>query len=112
MFDDSEAKEIFSKKTFEFYQANRKDYHRKYDTLEEFIKEGYFRDWFSFFVEDCGLQETYFFERFGVGMSPTKMKEQQTLGEFKKQISEAFSKMGYSIDLKDLHFIELCWEDR
>jgi len=41
MFDDSEAKEIFGKKTFEYHKANRKDFHRAYNTLEEFIEEGF-----------------------------------------------------------------------
>lgn len=112
MFDDSETKEIFGKKTFEYHKANLKDFHRAYDTLEEFMEEGAFRDWFSFFVEDCGLEETYYFDQFGVGKSPTKMGDQQTLGDFKKQIAEAFSKMGFTISPEDLHFVELCWEDR
>ena len=78
MFDDSEAREIFGKKTFKFYQANRKDYHRNYDTIEEFIEDDAFHDWFCFLVESHNLVETYYFGQFGVGKSPTKMEEQQT----------------------------------
>ena len=109
MFDDSEAKEIFGKKTFEFCKANQKGYHRNY---EEFIEEGAFRDWFYYLVESHDLEETYYFDQFGVGKSPTKMKDQQTLAEFKKQISAAFLKMGFLIEPENLNFIELCWEDR
>lgn len=112
MFDDSEARDLFIEKTFEHYKDNKQDYNIVYNTIEKFKEDGGFHDWFSYFVEDCGLDQTYYFDQYGVGISPTKMKDQQTLAEFKKQISISFLKMGFLIEPEDLNFIELCWEDR
>lgn len=112
MFDDSETKELFGEKTFEFHKSHRKNYHHTYNNIEEFMDSGSFNEWFSFLAESCGLEETYYFDQFGIGVSPTKMKEQQTLEEFKKQVSESFSKIGFAILPEELSFIELCWENR
>lgn len=112
MFDDSEARDLFIEKTFEYYKDNKQDYNVPYHTIEEFRDEDGFTDWFSYFVEACGLNKTYYSDQYAVGISPTKMKGDQTLNEFKKQISISFLKIGFLIDPGDLNFIELCWEDR
>lgn len=112
MFDEDEARDLFIEKAFEHYKDNKQDYNVPYNTIEEFKNYGGFHDWFSYFVEGCGLAYTYYFEQYGIGLSPNKMQADQTLTEYKEQISVSFLKMGFLIEPEDLNFIELCWEDR
>lgn len=47
-----------------------------------------------------------------IGKSPFKMKEDQTIREFKFEIAESFKELGFNIGPDDLNQIENAWEDR
>ena len=110
-FDKSEIIEKFGDKVFEYYQDNKEECWENYKDKECFCQYDFYEP-FAELAGFHGLSETRYFDRFYIGMPPTDMKENQTLGEFKKQISDAFEKMGLLILPEDLTYIELCWEDR
>lgn len=45
------------------------------------------------------------------GVSPFRMKEEQTLREFKEEIVKKFKDLGINIEVADLGVVEECWQD-
>jgi len=112
MFSREEAIEKFGEKTFEHYNATKKEYHPNYETLEAFLV-GDFSYALEEFAESFDLSKvTRECEDFYIGKQLDNMEDDQTLREFKESICESFLKMGLPTKPEELGYIELCWENR
>jgi hypothetical protein len=129
--DTEELKKKFGRKLFEIHKQNQdKDKHDKAYKQGAFMTvpgtsndklEVEYEEFLDDFTEDAG----YVFESVGldirsmlyeesvmIGKCPFSIKPDQTLTEFKQEISDMFKKGGMDIEPGDLGQIEECWMDR
>lgn len=78
---------------------------------EEFFEDFYYN--VQTLASQCGIDMTKqcYDNEFMIGVSPFKMKEDQTLREFKGEIVQKFKNLGIDIEASDLFVVEECWMD-
>lgn len=101
---------------FEFYKQWCSKAKRTPDSREQFLKNNEYSlyEFIHEWVKTVNL-EAEIITRDGVimiGRSPFKMRENQTLMEFKYQVVRDFMKLGFDISVNSLQQIEEAWENR
>jgi hypothetical protein len=104
--------EALMKRLYEYYLKNTKneeimpfedfkDTDYKYELLE-IVSE-----WTKLEEYSLGQEGDYFM----IGSHPDKMKNDQTLEQFKNEIASALNKVGFELTEKDIGFINESWYD-
>ena len=128
--DVDELKEKYGRKLFEIYKQKQSEKNKiKHDKAmnqgafmtvpskedEEPKYEDFLEDDFTWSVEECldGLdtRQMPYEDEMMIGKSPFSIKEDQSLKEFKQEISEKFKTAGMDIKPDQLYQIEECWMD-
>ena len=74
----------------------------------ETIKEEYFCDYIDILLKGSDLTYAVYDDDVMVGISYTKMKDNETLNQFKERVKQEFKNIG--MELNPYH-IEACWEN-
>jgi hypothetical protein len=104
--------ESLMKRLYEYYLKNTKneevmsfedfkDTDNKYDLVE------LVSSWTK--LEECSLGQEG--DYFMIGIHPSKMKNEQTLKQFKDEIASALNKVGFELTEKDIGFLNESWYD-
>ena len=111
--ESSELKEKYGEKIFKRHHLILEPelYNRD---LNEFINGDFDYEVLDMIEKDTGLHARwmYDYDEMMIGMSPFKMKDDETLEAFKQRIVEAFHTAGLDdIKVEELGEIEECWMD-
>ena len=104
--------EFYSKK----YDTSGHDFYKTYydelekltdpDEIHEFISEN---DCIENIFDGVSIYRSPYEDSYYIGVSPTRMREDQTMGEFKKEIEEKIQRVvGRDVEC---NFMEECWYD-
>lgn len=79
---------------------------------DDFFNEDFYYNFYKL-AEEQGLKvnQMDYEPEIMIGVSPFKMKEDQTLKQFKEEIIKCFHKIGINIESNELYTIEECWRD-
>lgn len=95
-----------------FLEKFNKDHEENFETLEDAISEYGMFDVVDCFLEKSGLEvqtEECDWDdsgRIAIGLDPSsKMKNNETLGDFKKRVAEKITAAGFTTSAKDVVFI-------
>jgi len=103
-------------KIFEYYKQWCLDNDRIPDPKDQFLKNDNFGlyEFIHEWVKTVGLEAAIIPTNGAImiGKSPFKMRENQTLMEFKYQVVRDLMKLGFDISINKLQQIEEAWEDR
>jgi len=103
-------------KIFEYYEQWCSKNNSTPDSKEQFFKESkygvyeFIYEWIKTANLDAAIVPTS--EVIMIGKSPFKMKENQTLMEFKYQVVRDLMKLGFDVSVNSLQQIEEAWENR
>ncbi len=99
---------------FDYYMKHCSERGYAPDSKEEFFngRSGVWEsihDWVGTVHLDCAIMVDSSWIM--IGKSPFKMKEDQTIREFKFEVAESFRELGFDIGPDDLNKIENAWRD-
>jgi len=107
-----EAKEILLEKVMTSEKVQKRcDVHCKED-LKPYLKGNRFRSVLNeAFSDDMDVEGSYEDDYVYFGLSVYKMKDDETLREFKERVQKQLEKIGIKSDIKSLDWQEDCWQD-
>ena len=101
---------------FEFYKQWCSEAKRAPDSREQFLKNNeyslyeFIHEWVKTVDLEAAMNPGG--QTIMIGRSPFKMRENQTLMEFKYQVVRDLMKLGFDISINSLQQIEEAWENR
>lgn len=83
-------------------------------SVEDFLEDSDFFWSAETIMSKAGLEASkqFYDDRVMIGVSPFKMKDDETLQQFKERICKMFEQSNMSVEPGELYHIEECWEDR